>query len=161
MRYIVLILIFWSYSSFAQISTTRMNKIKLEMKTPDFLKLFGQQPIAFVEDVEQKYTLNDVDYFVVIGRGFLSKNESDTYVRQIRTTSPKIKTLSNLGIGSSLEDLWKHYHKYQIYIDKLNDNQRSFRIEDVENKSTLNFLLKNNKVIEIEVNSYNPEECFI
>lgn len=90
----------------------------------------------------------------------MSKTENDTYLSSISTTSKNIKTLSGIGIGSTLEDLWKAYSsKYNVFLDKSNNNNREFRIDDRENGVILTFSLKNEIVTTIRLSSYNPEEC--
>lgn len=145
---------------FAQISTMRMNELKIGMRPSEVMKLLGNKPMAIADNSETKITLKGIDYIIEIRSGYLSKTDNDTYLSSISTTSKNIKTLSGLGVGSSLEDLWKTYSsKYNVFLDRSDNNYREFRIDDKENGMILNFNLKNEIVTKIELNSYNPEEC--
>lgn len=145
---------------FAQISTTRMNELKIGMRPFEVLKLLGEEIAAIVDEGETNVTLKGIDYTIEIRSGYLSKTENDTYLSSISTTSKNIKTLSGIGIGSTLEDLWKAYSsKYNVLLDKSNNNNREFRIDDRENGVILTFSLKNEIVTTIRLSSYNPEEC--
>ena len=149
-----------SIVGFGQISTTRMNELKIGMRPSEVLKLLGKKPAAIVDEGETKITLKGIDYTIEIRSGYLSKTENDTYLSSISTTSKNIKTLSGIGIGSTLEDLWKAYSsKYNVFLDKSNNNNREFRIDDRENGVILTFSLKNEIVTTIRLSSYNPEEC--
>lgn len=150
----------FSVIGFAQISTMRMNELKIGMRPSEVMKLLGNKPMAIADNSETKITLKGIDYIIEIRSGYLSKTDNDTYLSSISTTSKNIKTLSGLGVGSSLEDLWKTYSsKYNVFLDRSDNNYREFRIDDKENGMILNFNLKNEIVTKIELNSYNPEEC--
>lgn len=152
--------IMFSAIGFAQISTMRMNELKIGMRPSEVMKLFGNKPMAIADDNETKISLKGIDYNIEIRSGYLSKTENDTYLSSISTTSKNIKTLSGIGVGSSLEDLWKVYgEKYNVFLNKSLDNYREFRIDDRENGTILLFQLRNEIVTKIELNSYNPEEC--
>uniref|UniRef100_UPI0028AEE97A hypothetical protein n=1 Tax=Empedobacter sp. TaxID=1927715 RepID=UPI0028AEE97A len=114
-----------SVVGFGQISTTRMNELKIGMRPFEVLKLLGEEIAAIVDEGETNITLKGIDYTIEIRSGYLSKTENDTYLSSISTTSKNIKTLS--GIGSTLEDLWKAYSsKYNVFLDKSNNNNREF-----------------------------------
>ncbi|MGV0925147.1 hypothetical protein [Empedobacter tilapiae] len=149
-----------SVVGFGQISTTRMNELKIGMRPSEVLKLLSNKPVAIADENETKITLKGIDYTIEIRSGYLSKTEKDTYLSSISTRSKNIKTLSGIGIGSSLEDLWKAYSsKYNVLLDKSNNNNREFRIDDRENGVILTFSLNNEIVTTIGLSSYNPEEC--
>lgn len=146
----------------AQISTTRMNDLKIGMSSSEILKLQGNQPAAIADDTEFKLKHKGIEFTVFVGEGYLSTEEGSAYLKSIATTSKAIKTISGLGVGSSLDDLWKAYSdKYTILLNKSIDNLREFTIEDEQNGTRLSFSLKNEIVTKIEINSYNPEECFL
>lgn len=137
-----------------------MNELKIGMRPSEVLKLLCKKPAAIVDEGETNITLNGIDYAIEIRSGYLSKTENDTYLSSISTTSKNIKTLSGIGIGSTLEDLWKAYSsKYNVLLDKSINNNREFRIDDRENGVILTFSLKNEIVTTIGLSSYNPEEC--
>ncbi|WP_314241536.1 hypothetical protein [Empedobacter tilapiae] len=149
-----------SVVGFGQISTTRMNELKIGMRPSEVLNLLSNKPVAIADENETKITLKGIDYTIEIRSGYLSKTENDTYLSSISTRSKNIKTLSGIGIGSSLEDLWKVYSsKYNVLLDKSNNNNREFRIDDRENGVILTFSLNNEIVTTIGLSSYNPEEC--
>jgi len=146
----------------AQITTTRMNEFKIGMSSSEVLKLQGSKPAAIADETEQKVKQKGVEYTVYVGKGYLSGEKDVSYLKSISTTSKAIKTISGLGIGNSLEDLWKAYSdKYTVYVNKATENTREFTIEDEENGTRLTFYLQKEIVIKIEINSYNPEECFL
>ncbi|MGV0753880.1 hypothetical protein [Empedobacter brevis] len=147
---------------FAQISTTRMNEFKIGMRPAEIMKLLGNKPVALANESEKNISLKGIHYTIYIGSGYLSKTEGDAYVNSISTSSKNIQTLSGIGVGSSLEDLWKVYStKYNVFLNRSENNLREFRIDDKENGTILLFDLKNEIVTKITINSYNPEECFL
>ena len=155
---LIVIFIILSSSLFAQITTTRMGHIKIGMRGKD---------IAEMHDRKTNYSLNNLKHQgailnVELNPGYLSKYEGDEYVTIISTQSKNLKTMSNIGVGNTLEDLWNTYHsKYTIDVSKEDEGLRTFTLEDAENGTRLLFDLKNNIIIKISIYSYNPEECFI
>ena len=51
-----------SIVGFGQISTTRMNELKIGMRPSEVLKLLGKKPAAIVDEGETKITLKGIDY---------------------------------------------------------------------------------------------------
>lgn len=146
----------------AQITTTRMDQLKIGMSSNEVLKLLGSKPAAIADDTEFKLKQKGIEYTVVVGEGYLSGEEGKSYLKSVGTTSKLIKTISGLGVGSSIEDLWKAYsEKYKIQLNKATGNFREFTIEDEQNGTLLQFHLQNAIVTKIEIVSYNPEECFL
>ncbi len=96
-----------SIVGFGQISTTRMNELKIGMRPSEVLKLLGKKPAAIVDEGETNITLKGIDYTIEIRSGYLSKTENDTYLSSISTTSKNIKTLS----GIVLAVRWRIYGK--------------------------------------------------
>ncbi len=151
---------FFSIIGFDQISTMRMYELKIGMRPSEILKLLGNKPVAIADESETNITLKGIDYIIEIRSGYLSKTENDTYLSSISTTSKNIKTLSGIGVGSSLDNLWYVYAtKYNVLLNKSNNNYREFKIDDNENGVILTFYLSNEIVTKIELSTYNPEEC--
>lgn len=159
-KYITYLLFCFSTFCFAQISTTKMNELKIGMRPAQIMKLLGNKPTAIADNNETNIKVNGINYTIYIQEGYLSKGEGDTYLGSISTTSKVIKTLSGVGVGSTVEDLWNAYSsKYNVFLSKPENNFREFRIQDEENGTMLIFELKNEIVTKININSYNPEEC--
>ncbi len=159
-KYITYLLFCFSTFCFAQISTTKMNELKIGMRPAQIMKLLGSKPTAIADNNETNIKVNGINYTIYIQEGYLSKGEGDTYLGSISTTSKAIKTLSGVGVGSTVEDLWNAYSsKYNVFLNKSENNFREFRIQDEENGTMLIFELKNEIVTKININSYNPEEC--
>ncbi|WP_313580152.1 hypothetical protein [Chishuiella sp.] len=144
----------------AQISTTRMNDFKIGMFPSDLFKLIGNKAAAIAIDTEFSIVNKGIEYTLYVGDGYLSGENGGAYLKSISTKSKNIKTLSGLGIGSTLDDLWNAYStKYYVFINKEIEGIRSFSIQDEQNGTILTFELINGRVDKIEINSYNPEEC--
>ncbi len=159
-KYITYLLFCFSTFCFAQISTTKMNELKIGMRPAQIMKLLGNKPAAIADNNETNIKVNGINYTIYIQEGYLSKGEGDTYLGSISTTSKAIKTLSGVGVGNTVEDLWNAYSsKYNVFLSKSENNFREFRIQDEENGTMLIFELKNEIVTKININSYNPEEC--
>lgn len=150
----------------AQISTTRMNDLKLGMSLSEVESTLGK-PLELTKGE------NDWGYVTKISnkgaefsvRFIENQNESGmTYysLYEVETTSAAVKTLSKVGIGSSLDDLWKAYKNYSISIWKSWDdksenystNERVFQLQDMDASTVLYFHLKNDKVYKISLNYF-------
>lgn len=153
----------------AQISTTRMNDLKLGMSLSEVESKLGK-PLELTKGENDygyvtKISHKGADFSV---RFIENQNESGmTYysLYEVETTSSAVKTLSKVGIGSSLDDLWKAYKNYSISIWKMWDEktesystqERVFQLQDNDASTVLYFYLKNDKVYKISLN-YN-EGC--
>ncbi|MET3732432.1 hypothetical protein [Moheibacter stercoris] len=150
----------------AQISTTRMNEMRLNNTLQQVEKALGKK-------LEITKTGDDWLFYVKVSEkgadftlGFLeSINESNSkelVLYEIKTNSSEIKTLSKLGVGSSIDDLWKAYKNYNISVwqmwDEIEDSNsktdRVFNIQDHDAGTSLYFYLRNNKVYEIVIGVY-------
>lgn len=153
-------------STNAQISTTRMNDLKLGMSLSDAEGVVGKP-------FELSKGENDWGYVTTISHKGAelkvmfteNRNENDMVyysLYQIETTSSNIKTLSKIGVGSSLDDLWKAYKNYSISVwkswdsdnEKYSDNERVFQLQDNDASTVLYFYLRNDKVYKISLNYF-------
>lgn len=167
MKSIFSILIFSAFLSLnAQISTTRMNDLRLGMSLTEVESALGkpleltkgENDWGYVTTVSHK----GADFFV---RFTENQNESGmTYysLYEVETTSIAVKTLSKIGIGSSLDDLWKAYKNYSISVwkgwdektEKYSTTERVFQLQDNDASTVLYFYLRNDKVYKISLNYF-------
>lgn len=149
-------------SAYAQITTTHMGDIYVGKKIADVEKDLGLKiPIVIKEGTYGFYFKTDYKgekYELYFTEGFYEGEE--TYqLTEVSTVSPTLKTLSGMGIGNTLEDLWKTYKKYSIEVfwqwdtekDQPSKTDRIFQIIDRENYTVLQFLIRNNKVYQIRI----------
>ena len=155
----------------AQISTTRINDIKLGMKLSELEKVIGQKV---------KMKLNEDGYpedpVTVVSKGVTYKislsstgeegaNASKLSVYMIKSSDSSLKTLSGIKVGSTLDDLISKYKNLNISIfdgydektDKRTKAFRYFNVEDYDAGSILQFNLVNDKVVSFDL-MYN-EGC--
>lgn len=149
----------------AQISTSRMGDIYIGKRKADVEKVIGQKIITEKEDgyYDQKAEIHHkgVDYLLTFIDGYVDGEEA-VMLYEISTTSTKIKTISGMGVGNTLEDLWKTYKNYTIELvwswdmdrEQFSKTERIFKIYDYDNATVLQFLLKNDKVYQIRIYVY-------
>lgn len=157
-------------TSQAQVSTTRINDVKLGMKLSELEKLTGQK---------FKIKLNEYGYpeggITVVSKGITYKVElmqsgesngvNNLTIYNVKSTDSSLKTLSGIKIGSTLDELVSKYKNLNIQIyDGYDENTekrtkalRYFNIEDYDSGSLLQFKLVNDKVVSFEI-MYN-EGC--
>ncbi|SMC51202.1 hypothetical protein [Moheibacter sediminis] len=150
----------------AQISTTRMNDLKLGMSLSEVESSLGK-PLELTKGE------NDYGYVTKIShkgaefsvRFIENQNESGmTYysLYEVETVSSAVKTISKIGIGSSLDDLWKAYKNYSISVwkgwdentEKYSTTERVFQLQDNDAATVLYFYLRNDKVYKISLNYF-------
>lgn len=167
MKIKLLILLFMGFFvGQAQVSTMRINDVKLGMTKASLETLIGKKiPLKLNEydypEGETKIVYKGIPYTIHFGY----MNEKDFTVSYISSKHASLQTLSGIKLGDSIETLFNKYKSmnfrvYQVWdleTEKRDPNQRIFSIEDYDNGSTLDFKLKNNKIIEFSV-MYN-EGC--
>lgn len=166
---LIFILLFVGDCVFSQISTTRMNDLRLEMKLSEVEQVIKKPIELSKNDTEWGYVAT-IDYngsiIKLIFSEFSDENGNISFrLNQLETTSTKIKTLSKLGIGNSIDDLWKAYKNYTVSVwkewdmqtEKYSETNRIFQLIDTDAGTVLNFFLQNNKVYKITL-GYN-EGC--
>ena len=72
----------------------------------------------------------------------------------VSSASPKLYTISGIKVGTTSDELWKVYKKYDISVQEVMEDDetkssRMFSINDIDNGCTLGFYLKNNKVVKM------------
>ena len=154
----------------AQVSTTRINDIKLGMKLSELEKLTGQK---------FKLKLNEYGYpegdLTIVSKGVTYKvgltsngdgnGANNLSVYSVKSTDSSLKTLSGIKIGSTLDELISKYKNLNISIydgyDDVSGNRtksfRYFNVDDHDTGSMLQFKLVNGKVSSFDV-MYN-EGC--
>lgn len=165
-KYITLLSLSVGLFAFAQISTSRMNEMRLGNELPAVEKALGKKLDIAKKIDDYFYTITTQDKGAEFHLSFIeSENEKEQPIyilHQITTKSKNIKTLSNIGIGSSLDDLWKAYRNYSISLwnswdektEKFSTKNRTFQLSDHELGSVIYFDLENDKVVEITVTLY-------
>lgn len=157
-------------ASQAQVSTTRINDVKLGMKLSELEKLIGQK--VKVKLNENGYPDDDV---TIVSKGVTYKvnligdGESTSLanfkIYTVKSSDSSLKTLSGIKVGSSLDELLSKYKNLNIsiydgYDDKGEKRTKAFRyfnIEDYDAGTLLQFKLVNDKVVSFDV-MYN-EGC--
>ncbi|WP_312922640.1 hypothetical protein [Empedobacter brevis] len=100
---------------------------------------------------EQDITVHGIKYHISYYKN-MKTNQFEVYT--VSSSDQKLSTLSGIKVGSTLEDLWKSYKKYDISIqegreDEETKSTRVFMINDIDNGCTLSFYLKNNVVVKM------------
>ncbi|MBA5628541.1 hypothetical protein [Moheibacter lacus] len=161
-------LLWISYTN-GQISTTRMNDIRINSSLSEVETAVGQklELSKKLDDWLYTTTVNQKGSEIELGfTQYTDENgQNTTQLYEIKTKSSNIRTLSKLGIGSSLDDLWKAYKNYNVSIwnawnpdtEKYSTTERVFQLNDNDAATALYFYLRNGKVYEI-VLSFN-EGC--
>lgn len=164
-KILFVIVLFICFFGNAQVSTIRMNDIKLGMKLSDFENLTGKKVKFKVDNhghpvIPVFVELKGVFYKVTLISDSLTNQLSDKfYVYSIESSDPSLKTLSGVKVGSTLDDLYSKYKNYTISIfdghdGKTNQRTKAFRyftLFDKDEETTLKFRLVNNKVVSIEI----------
>ncbi|MFV0305674.1 MAG: hypothetical protein ACK5IC_09375 [Moheibacter sp.] len=153
----------------AQISTTRMNDLKVGMKLSEVERTLDET-IHLAKDKNWGYTATINHKGSKFNVRFIEHSDNNGIISyslfKIETTSTNIKTLSKVGIGSSIDDLWRVYKNYSISIwkawdsgaEKYSETDRTFQLSDGDTGTALYFHLRNNKVYKISLNYYE-EGC--
>jgi len=162
--------LFISFFGIAQVSTTRINDIKLGMKFSELEKLTGQKIKLKLN--EYGYPADDltivfkgITYKILLTTNGEEGVANNFYVYRVKSSDSTLKTLYGAKIGSSLDELISKYKDYNISIfdcydektDKRTKALRYFNVEDFDAGSILQFNIVNGKVISFEV-TYN-EGC--
>lgn len=145
-------LLFTSIMFAQKVTTSKFGDISYEMTqkqvaalTPNKLALYD---VNNPEMPEQDIELNGIKYHISYYKN-MKTNQFEVYT--VSSSDQKLSTLSGIKVGSTLEDLWKSYKKYDISIqegreDKETKSTRVFMVNDIDNGCTLSFYLKNNVV---------------
>ncbi len=165
-KILLLFLLFMIQFSFGQISTTRMNEMRIKSTLPEVEKALGQklEISKKLDDWLYKVTVNDKgSEFELSFTEYTDENGKQIIeLYEITTKSTSIKTLSKLGVGSSLDDLWKAYKNYNISIwnswdektEKYSTTERIFQLHDYDAGTALYFQLRNGVVYEISLSFF-------
>lgn len=159
-----------SQSTIAQdlsVSTLKMGPYSLKMKVEDAEKIAERKLI--VPSKENEYSsetvlfLNGERIKITTTQDYYNPgNEKGFAIAMLSTTSKKFKTKSNIGVGSTKDELirtYKDYLSYSVYPEWDESGHPSktisyFNLEDMEAGSTLVFKLVNNVVVEITISYY-------
>lgn len=171
MRYVIfLLLMSFASSLFAQqtvnwdISTLRIGEFKLMMKESEAVSL-ARKPLQVPSESDPYQGTTIVKYNnelinVTLGEHYTDvQNGNSMSVTELSTKSTKFRTRSGIGVGSSREELWNTYKDFsRIEIFKPYDTNgeriatdRNFSIYDEDAGTTLTFVLRDDKVVEIRV----------
>lgn len=159
-------------SAQAQITTGRINDIRLNKTRDEIEKTIGQKLTPKADEYDWMSYAEISHNGIQMKLGFVKQtNEegtSENYILyEIRTSSPNLKTLSGIGVGSSLDDLWNTYKKdfnlsvWFLYDDDIQDiskKKRMFELTGMEEYTVIRFYLDNDKITEIVV-AVSEEGC--
>lgn len=159
-------------SAQAQITTGRINDIRLNKTQEEIEKTIGQK-LKLKADEYDWMSYAEINHKgIQMKLGFVKlvteEGTAEYYtLYEIRTSSPNIKTLSGIGVGSSLDDLWNTYKKdFNLSVwfqwdDKIQDTskkKRMFELTGMEEYTVIRFYLDNDKITEIVV-SVSEDGC--
>ena len=152
-------LLFTSIMFAQKVTTSKFGDISYEMTqkqvaalTPNKLALYD---VNNPEMPEQDIELNGIKYHISYYKNLKTK-QFEVYT--VSSVSAQLSTLSGIKIGSTLDDLWRNYKKYDISVQEiLEDDEikssRVFMINDLDNGCSLVFYLINNKVVKMELSN--------
>ncbi|WP_312312732.1 hypothetical protein [Empedobacter brevis] len=134
-------------SKFGDIGYT-MSQKQVAALTPDKLAVYE---VTNKNMPEQDIIVHGIKYHISYYKN-MKTNQFEVYT--VSSSNQKLSTLSGIKVGSTLEDLWKSYKKYDISIqegreDEETKSTRVFMINDIDNGCTLSFYLKNNVVVKM------------
>ena len=148
----------------AQVSTSRMNEIRLEMNKSELEKIIGKSIPLKLNDGSPSGLTHLVFKGVVYELNFTKAYDdsgnaiNDFMVYSISSRDRSLKTLSGISIGSSFDEVLNKYKNYNISIrDSWDENgkrvktTRRFVVEDYDSGTYLMFTIQNGKVIEMSV----------
>lgn len=146
----------------AQISTTRMGDIYIGKSKATIEKAIGQKINLIETNNYSGQTIQVKHKGITYELTFANRNINDEpaiILRELATESTKIKTLSGMGVGNTLDDLWKTYKDYRIGLYSEWDNEtlrdsetdQFFQIFDYDQNTILQFMLKNEKVYKVSI----------
>lgn len=155
---IIIIIISFINGSAQKISTTQFGDIKSKMSNDEVSKLNPKQltvmEVTNKDMPEQDITIKGIAYHVVYYNNLKTKKFE---IYSVSSRSKNLSTLSGIKVGSTLNDLWKNYKKYDIsvksnYDTRNNENsKRIFILNDIDNGSSLYFYLNKNIISEIKL----------
>lgn len=167
MKKLTLVVAFFLFQiSFAQISTTRMNEIRIKNTLSEVEKALGQklEISKKLDDWLYKVTINDkgTEFQLSFTEYTDESGKQIIELYEVSTQSKSIKTLSKLGVGSSIDDLWKAYKDYNISIwnswdektEKYSTTERTFQLHDYDAGTALYFQIRNGVVYEISLSFF-------
>lgn len=149
----------------AQITTGRINDIRLN-KTLDEIERTLDQKLKLKPDEYDWMSYAEINHNgIQMQLGFIKRSNeegtSEDYILyEIRTSSPNVKTLSGIGVGNSIDDLWNTYKKdfnlsvwftYDDEIQDISKKKRIFELIGIEEYTAIRFYLDNEKITEIVV----------
>ncbi|MFA7616666.1 MAG: hypothetical protein WCY16_08830 [Weeksellaceae bacterium] len=159
-------------SSQAQITTGRINDVRLNKTLEEIEQTIGQK-LKLKSDEYDWLSYAEISHKgIQMKLGFVKRtNEEGTsenfILYEIRTSSHNIKTLSGIGVGSNLDDLWNTYKKdfnlsvWFLYDDEIQDiskKKRMFELTGLEEYTVIRFYLDNDKITEIVI-SISEDGC--
>lgn len=164
---LLLFILLTSIGLSAQVSTTRINDFRLGMPKTQLEKIVGKSiNLNIVNDYPSESThvvFKGIVYEVYFSLDYdeNGNKQTDYKLYSVKAKDKSLKTLSGIGVGSTLDDLIKVYKDYNFEVsdswdDKGNRTKtlRSFSINDYDAGTYLVFTLKNNQVIEFFLSYY-------
>lgn len=150
------------------ISTLRLGTYKLKMPVAEAQQI-AQKNLTVPSESNDYTGATTVDYYgenivVTIGKSYDASGTGPATeaIIGISTQSPKFKTKSGIGIGSTYTEVFNAYKalnsftKYPEYDDNgsLIKNSFQFSINDLDANTAIQFKFVNNKVVKITVTGH-------
>lgn len=171
--YFILLLVTIANTAIAQsyeLSTLKIGEFKLNMPIHNAEAIANKKLKLPIKENDYNGD-NFIDYHgerivVSISKNYEADQLPDQYIIQsISTQSPKFKTKSGLGIGSTKEDLiqvFKHFQAFTYYTIHNEDltsplKESIFNAFDLDAHTMITFKLRNNRVIEITITNNTIE----
>lgn len=155
MRLIPLFLLLSIWVTAQKVSTTAFGDIQMTLSDWQVNQLVKDKllvlDVSEPEMPNQNIQVNGVDYHIIYFKNLRTKKLSIMYVS---SESTKLKTLSGIGIGSSVNELWQKYKNYHIAYASNGGNEKTFTLYDHDHQTELQFIVKNQKVTKITLFNY-------
>lgn len=151
----------------AQITHEGINQFRIGQSLIESEKIVGKPIKLKLNENEWGYfseiTDNGIPLKLVYADVNYDEGNSNYVLYKVSTTSEKIRTVINLGVGSDLEELWEVYKNATILLSDFdqsknpNEKIRVFSVKSDINKNTITkieFYLKSNKVYKVNVSVF-------
>ena len=152
-------LLFTSIIFAQKVTTSKFGDISYEMTQKQVAALTANKLALYdvnnPEMPEQDIELNGIKYHISYYRNLKTK-QFEVYM--VSSVSAQLSTLSGIKIGSSLDDLWKAYKKYDISVQDIfeDDETKSFRAFAINDLDKDQMLINAVTCLEVVEHLENP-----
>lgn len=156
----------WAQQGDMEISTMRIGPFKIHMTSGEAEILAGKKMAVPTEKNEYngttmvKYNNELIEVNLSDWYGDGTDNSKPKYeIHSLSTQSPKFRTKSGMGIGSTREqliDTYRNFSSFEVYPGWTDEGKPSktesyFVLNDVEAQTQISFKMRNNIVVEVTV----------